>query len=214
MRWSYAEGMEENPLGLRHIHHVEFWVGNARQAAFFYRQAFGFSQIAYTGLETGSASARPTCCARAGAFVLTTPLTPVAPRPPHPRARRRRPRHRLPGRGRRPRVRRSRAPAPARHRAPRPQRPVRPRPPRGDPHLRRHDPLLHLAKDYRGPFLPGFTKRDVPGEEVGILRVDHIVGNVELGKMNEWADWYSRVLGFGATSASTTRTSPPSTARS
>ena len=36
----------------------------------------------------------------------------------------------------------------------------------------------------------------MPGEEAGILRVDHMVGNVELGKMNEWADWYSRVLGF------------------
>ena len=31
---------------------------------------------------------------------------------------------------------------------------------------------------------------------MGILRIDHVVGNVELGKMNEWADWYSRVLGF------------------
>ena len=43
----------DNPLKLRHIHHVEFWVGNAKQAAFFYRNAFGFSQIAYAGLETG-----------------------------------------------------------------------------------------------------------------------------------------------------------------
>ena len=45
--------MEENPLRLRKIHHVEMWVGNARQAAYFYRQAFGFRQIAYAGLETG-----------------------------------------------------------------------------------------------------------------------------------------------------------------
>src|SRR6267142_1788541 len=43
----------DNPLKLKSIHHVEFWVGNARQAAYFYRQAFGFSQIAYAGLETG-----------------------------------------------------------------------------------------------------------------------------------------------------------------
>ena len=40
--------MSENPLKLRQIHHVEFWVGNAKQAAFFYRKAFGFSQVAYT----------------------------------------------------------------------------------------------------------------------------------------------------------------------
>ena len=35
-----------------------------------------------------------------------------------------------------------------------------------------------------------------PGRDAGILRIDHIVGNVELGRMNDWADWYSRVLGF------------------
>jgi 4-hydroxyphenylpyruvate dioxygenase len=50
--------------------------------------------------------------------------------------------------------------------------------------------------DYDGPFLPGFVAREVKGEPVGILRIDHMVGNVELGKMDEWADWYSRVLGF------------------
>src|SRR6266850_8352019 len=43
----------DNPLKLKSIHHVELWVGNAKQAAYFYRQAFGFSQIAYAGLETG-----------------------------------------------------------------------------------------------------------------------------------------------------------------
>src|SRR5687768_4605609 len=34
-----------NPLKLKRIHHVEFWVGNAKQAAFYYRKAFGFSQL-------------------------------------------------------------------------------------------------------------------------------------------------------------------------
>jgi len=50
--------MTENPLRLRKIHHVEMWVGDARQAAYFYRNAFGFKQIAYAGLETGL---RETC---------------------------------------------------------------------------------------------------------------------------------------------------------
>src|SRR5689334_1607159 len=45
--------MSGNPLKLKSIHHVELWTGNARQAAYFYRRAFGFSQIAYAGLETG-----------------------------------------------------------------------------------------------------------------------------------------------------------------
>ena len=49
-------------------------------------------------------------------------------------------------------------------------------------------------QDYAGPFLPGFAAADAAGRDAGILRIDHIVGNVELGKMNEWADWYARVL--------------------
>src|SRR6187401_2318253 len=48
-----GDDMNDNPLGLKRVHHLEFWVGNARQAACFYRKAFGFSQIAYSGLETG-----------------------------------------------------------------------------------------------------------------------------------------------------------------
>ena len=43
-----------NPLKLRSIHHVELWVGNAKQAAYYYRNALGFSQFAYVGLEIGS----------------------------------------------------------------------------------------------------------------------------------------------------------------
>ena len=47
----------ENPLKLKRIHHVEFWVGNAKQAAYYYRKGFGFNQLAYKGLETGCAIA-------------------------------------------------------------------------------------------------------------------------------------------------------------
>ena len=35
----------ENPLKLKRVHHVEFWSGNAKQSAYYYRKAFGFSQI-------------------------------------------------------------------------------------------------------------------------------------------------------------------------
>src|SRR6267378_3621474 len=45
--------MAENPLKIRQVHHLEFYVGNAKQAAYYYRNAFGFSQFAYAGLETG-----------------------------------------------------------------------------------------------------------------------------------------------------------------
>jgi 4-hydroxyphenylpyruvate dioxygenase len=50
--------------------------------------------------------------------------------------------------------------------------------------------------DYSGPFLPGFRAADAPGRDAGILRIDHIVGNVELGKMNDWATFYADVCGF------------------
>jgi 4-hydroxyphenylpyruvate dioxygenase len=49
---------------------------------------------------------------------------------------------------------------------------------------------------YVGPFLPGFVAQHIEGEPTGIMLVDHIVGNVELGKMNEWCDFYRDVLGF------------------
>ncbi|MGI8669533.1 MAG: 4-hydroxyphenylpyruvate dioxygenase, partial [Aridibacter sp.] len=50
--------------------------------------------------------------------------------------------------------------------------------------------------NYSGAFLPGFTENVVEGEDVGIQLVDHVVGNVELGKMNEWCDYYKDVMGF------------------
>ena len=45
--------MSSEPLPLQGVHHVELLVGNAKQAAYYYRKAFGFSQIAYAGPETG-----------------------------------------------------------------------------------------------------------------------------------------------------------------
>src|SRR6187549_2981329 len=49
--WSTIMATDSVPL--KAIHHVELLVGNARQAAYFYRHAFGFSQLAYAGPETG-----------------------------------------------------------------------------------------------------------------------------------------------------------------
>ena len=72
--------MADNPLRLKSIHHVEFWVGNARQAAYYYRQAFGFSQFAYAGLETGRRDAASYALQQGRArIVLTTPYGPEDP---------------------------------------------------------------------------------------------------------------------------------------
>ena len=75
---------EKNPLGLKKIHHVEFYVGNAKQAEFFYRKAFGFSRAAYSGLETGNRETTSYVVRQNRVnFVLTTPLNPEHPAAEH-----------------------------------------------------------------------------------------------------------------------------------
>jgi 4-hydroxyphenylpyruvate dioxygenase len=52
---------------------------------------------------------------------------------------------------------------------------------------------------YSGPYLPGFVPAEpvvAPGERACFTEIDHCVGNVELGKMDEWVDFYHRVMGF------------------
>ena len=76
----------ENPLKLKKINHVEFWVGNAKQSAYYYRKGFGFSQIAYKGLETGSRNeASYVLRQNKTTFVLTTALTADGPVADHVR---------------------------------------------------------------------------------------------------------------------------------
>src|SRR5205085_1797181 len=75
---------EQNPLGLKKIHHVEFYVGNAKQAEFYYRKAFGFSRFAYSGLETGNRDTTSYLMRQNNVnFVLTTPLSPEHPAAEH-----------------------------------------------------------------------------------------------------------------------------------
>ncbi|MFB3852547.1 MAG: 4-hydroxyphenylpyruvate dioxygenase [Vicinamibacterales bacterium] len=191
--------MSDNPLCLKQIHHVEFWVGNARQSAFYYRHAFGFSQVAYAGLETGSRDCASYALEQGKArFVLSTPLRPGSEMSRHIE------KH---GDGVRDiafevdDVDRAFEAAVARGA----QVAFEPRD-FSDAHgtarraaIRTYGDTLHSflsLDDYSGPFLPSFEARPVEGGDAGIVRIDHIVGNVELGRMNEWADFYERVLGF------------------
>ena len=67
--------MPEDPIPLKAIHHIELWVGNAKQAAYYYRKAFGFSQIAYSGLETGNRDSTSYVLEQGSVkLMLTTPL--------------------------------------------------------------------------------------------------------------------------------------------
>jgi 4-hydroxyphenylpyruvate dioxygenase len=194
-----GEQAMENPLKLKRIHHVEFWVGNARQAAYFYRKGFGFSQVAYSGLETGQRQRTSYALSQGKAnFVLTTALTPDDAAADHVL------RH---GDGVRDialevdnaddafeeAVRRGAKPAEEPHDITDEHGTVR----RGAVHT--YGDTIHSLisyKDYKGPFLPGFAAAPIAGDDCGILRIDHIVGNVELGKMEHWAEYYSRVFGF------------------
>src|SRR5688572_19843428 len=79
-----TEVRKQNPLGLKKIHHVEFYVGNAKQADFYYRKAFGFSRAAYSGLETGNRETTSYLLKQNNVnFVLTTPLHPEHPSAEH-----------------------------------------------------------------------------------------------------------------------------------
>ncbi len=188
-----------NPLGLKRIHHVEFWVGNAKQAAFYYRKAFGFSQLAYSGLETGNRQFASYVLSQGKVrFILSTPFDPDHAASAHIRQH---------GDGVRDiallvedadfafaeAVRRGAEPV------------FEPRDERDDhgtirrAAIKTYGDTIHSLvsyHDYDGPFLPGYAPAEIAGEAVGIVAVDHMVGNVELGAMSTWCDFYSRVMGF------------------
>jgi len=65
--------------------------------------------------------------------------------------------------------------------------------------IRTYGSVLHTFVDksqYAGPFLPGYRAERVEGVDMRFRIVDHIVGNVEDGRMNQWVEWYEKVLGF------------------
>jgi 4-hydroxyphenylpyruvate dioxygenase len=193
------QGRGENPLKLKRIHHVEFWAGNAKQSAYYYRKAFGFSQIAYSGLETGNRTTASYVLAQGKIrFVITSPLNPHHPAAEHIR------KH---GDGIcdvalevedadfafNEAVRRGAKPAIEPHDVHDEHGSIR----RAAVHT--YGDTAHTfisSRGYNGVFLPGYEPAEVRGDDGGLLIVDHIVGNVELGKMNVWADWYSKVMGF------------------
>lgn len=189
----------DNPLKLRRIHHVEFWVGNAKQAAFFYCNGFGFSQVAYSGLETGNRQTTSFALTQNKAnFVVTAALGPEGPVAEHVK------KH---GDGVKDialevgdadfafeeAVKRGAEAAEEPHDITDEHGAIR------RAAIKTYGETIHSLisyKGYKGPFLPGFIERRVEGKNAGILRIDHMVGNVELGKMNHWAEFYSRVFGF------------------
>ncbi len=183
--------------------HVEFWVGNAKQAAFFYEQAFGFRRTAYAGPETGVRD-RASYVLEQGdiRFVVTSGLradsevTQFACR------------H---GDG----ARDIGLQVPSATEAYRTavQRGARgiAEPQWTDDEYGRvelasiatYGEVVHTfvnRAEYAGPYLPGYRSTiengQAPGVGVGLKALDHVVGNVELGRMDHWVEFYERVFGM------------------
>ena len=191
--------MSTNPLPLNAIHHVELLVGNAKQAAYYYRRAFGFSQIAYAGPETGVRNQASYVLAQGQIrLVVSTPLSPEDPMAEHLH------KH---GDGvldiaflvpdvdacfREAVTRGARAALAPYDLADNCGRIRRAK-------IQVYGDTLHSfisLLDYSGPFLPGYQPRRKPAAGVGLKSIDHIVGNVEAGRMNDWGTFYDHVLGF------------------
>jgi 4-hydroxyphenylpyruvate dioxygenase len=182
--------------------HVELWVGNAKQAAYYYEHAFGFRCTAYAGPETGvrdrasyvleqseirfvvTSALRRDSEVGQHAFVHGDGVKDIALRVPDAREA---------------------------------YRQAVQRGARGiaEPHVVEDDfgkvelatiatygDVVHTfvdRKDYEGVYLPGFVARESSNgtdEGVGLLALDHIVGNVELGRMEHWVEFYERVFGM------------------
>lgn len=181
--------------------YVEFYVGNAKQAAHFYKTAFGFQSFAYKGLETGSKE-EVSYVLKQGKIkiVLTTPLNSKSSINEHLR------KH---GDG----VKViallvNDASSAYNETIKRGAKSYFP------PKLSQDESgkiitsgictygeTVHVfveRKDYKGVFFPGFVKWESnynpPG--AGLKFIDHIVGNVGWGQMNTWVNWYEKVMGF------------------
>jgi 4-hydroxyphenylpyruvate dioxygenase len=195
--------MQQDFMPLLDWDHVELWVGNAKQAAYFYEHGLGFRQTAYAGPETGVRD-RASYVVEQGniRLVLTSAL-----RGDHEIAR-----HQcLHGDGVRDvAIRVADAEHAYRQALQRGARGVAEPTWLEDEHGRvqlaaiaTYGETIHTfvnREDYAGPYLPGY--RAVPTGDgaapvgVGLQLVDHVVGNVELGRMQHWVEFYERCLGF------------------
>jgi 4-hydroxyphenylpyruvate dioxygenase len=187
-------------MPLNGIHHVELYVGNALQAAYYYARAFGFRRTAYRGLETGTRD-QVSHVLQQGRIrlVLTGALHSDSPIAAH--------QHKH-GDGvkdialRVPSVDNAYREATSRG-ATGVWEPREVADERGAVRvatIQTYGETLHTfveILDYDGPFLPGFEPVDDSTEDSGmLLAIDHVVGNVELGSMETWVKFYEDVFGM------------------
>jgi 4-hydroxyphenylpyruvate dioxygenase len=193
--------MNEDFLPLNGTDHIELYVGNAKQSALFYQHVMGFELIAYAGPETGVRDrASYVLQQNKIRIVLTTALSTDSPIAKHVATH---------GDGvkvlalwvddaRRSFLETTSRGAIAEHEPKVLQ----------DKHgevvvasIKTYGETIHTfveRKNYHGPFLPGYESRKSTAKVVpiGLKHIDHCVGNVELGKMNTWVQFYENVMGF------------------
>ena len=188
-------------LPLNGTDYVELYVGNAKQAAHFYKTAFGFQSLAYAGPETGVRDrASYVLIQNKVKLVLTTPL-----RPDHPIS------TQLTKHGDGVKIialwvddaydafQQTSSRGAETYMEPQTLE---------DEHgvlkmsgIYTYGETIHLfieRKNYSGPFMPGYRKWEshYNPEPVGLLYVDHCVGNVGWNQMNKWVKFYEDVMGF------------------
>ncbi len=201
-RTAETAAAQDDFLPIHGTDHVEFYVGNAKQAAYFYRSAMGFTLKAYRGPETGTRD-RVSYVLEQGKirFVLTTPLSGGGEIAEHIL------RH---GDGvksvalwvenaesawKETTARGAKAA----------EKPCTIEDEKGSARLSSiaiYGDTVHTfveRSQYRGAFLPGFAaveEADRVARPAGLTHVDHMVGNVGWGQMNTWVDFYEHVMGF------------------
>jgi 4-hydroxyphenylpyruvate dioxygenase len=182
------------------IDHVELWVGNAAQASYYFRHAFGFREVAFSGLETGVRD-RASRVLQQGdiRLVLTGTLRSGTDIARH---------HALHGDGVKvialsvPDVDHAYGEA-TRRGAPGVSEPRTVEDQHGTVRLAdvaTYGQTIHRFVDrssYDGAFLPGFEAVQLRGSSRDLVHgIDHVVGNVELGAMNRWVSYYENVFGM------------------
>lgn len=191
----------EDFLPLNGTDHVELYVGNAKQAAHFYKTAFGFQSVAYAGLETGLKDRVSYVLQQEKIrLVLTAPIEPGGELNEHINEH---------GDG----VKnvalwvddaKLSYEETTRRGAESAFEPYTIEDDQGKVTLsgiKTYGDTVHVFVDrsaYDGPFLPGYRawKSDYNPQPTGLKFIDHMVGNVNWGEMNKWVEFYAKVMGF------------------
>jgi len=193
--------MNEDFLPIKGTDHIEFYVGNAKQAALYYQHCLGFELIAYAGPETGVKDRSSYVLKQDKIrFVLTTSLQPDSYISEHVK------KH---GDGVKVLALWVDDATKSFH-----ETVSRGAEPAGEPKklkdnfgeivvssIKTYGETIHTFVErtkYTGVFMPGFAevKSTTQINPIGLKYIDHCVGNVELGKMNYWVDFYEKVMGF------------------